>query len=184
MLTRGPAAGQVDIVPTPMCTATFSHAAGFDPPRLHLAVSVGMTRPRPNSATQSPFESVKLADRSVEDRSCGPADGIWDTRHQSTHGSHQSLTDCACCVVTAHLILLVLSRTCDLYRLYSFFFSPFFFSKLSLLPSAHCSCHPHFSALLALALMALWSWGPSSPLVIMTKVPRCACGLSLLTCER
>lgn len=36
------------------CTATFSHAAGFDPPRLHLAVSVGMTRPRPNSATPEP----------------------------------------------------------------------------------------------------------------------------------
>lgn len=148
----------------PVCTATFSHAAGFDPPRLHLAALVGMTRPRPKVLPQSPFEAVKLADRSVEDRSCGPRRRDWDTRHQPTHASQQSLTDCACCLLTAHLTF-VLSRACDSYRLHSLL------SKLCYCPAYIVHAILNFSALLALALLALLSWDPPSPLVIMTNMP-------------
>lgn len=66
---RGPRGGQVDILLAPSCTATFSHAAGFDPARLHLAASVGMTRPRPNSATPEPVR-VRQACRSKCGGSC------------------------------------------------------------------------------------------------------------------
>lgn len=94
---RGPRAGQVDILLAPMCTATFSHAAGFDPARLHLAASVGMTRPRPKSATPEPVR-VRQACRSKCGGSC-----MWASRRDL---GYESPVDPCLSVIPHRLCLL------------------------------------------------------------------------------